>query len=541
MKRSTNLDMKIEQIPERNRTANQTKILAELKAKKTKFQSNLEAHMLPIQELMDEMREKDEPAPLGHKPKHYSPRIRQTSLLLCTHWVGVSNLDSTTISRIFASALTAETSGELMVFHAIVDRALNGDTLILALLKKSVTAVQAVSADISIRAGWEVTKNALKASQWSGHRCSHWIGRRSLREDQKDQVQFDHCWLHCECSIQFALQVSAQSMSAKLMAAPEIVAYVPACVASYQGGGAFMLKYTPCPAVFSGSVDMKDPTDTSAYSKSSNEMLNLLSEAKTYEVYFRSGSWEQQKPFTTRRITSSTQNMFWRRPLNSHRSMCQMSSLEYSEKEAAAMVCGLYTHTKKLEVSELFSVAISMDHHYGHLSHSGLCFRLPRIGKEDIFIDTCHSALQAPLGSSRGSSCGVQPASSWHFGFGSWGCKYHFNTCQLRTFSQRMGMPTHDYRISPAVAESAGIVEVFRVCALEQFDSDYNLVRATIKNMGELGGSLTNYRLAFQSYLTGLDTAMTDFARRLVDKRREVRMAIADQEARAASQQAVGN
>jgi hypothetical protein len=59
--------------------------------------------------------------------------------------------------------------------------------------------------------------------------------------------------------------------------------------------------------------------------------------------------------------------------------------------------------------------------------------------------------------------------------------------------------------------------------------------------MGELGGSLTNYRLAFQSYLTGLDTAMTDFARRLVDKRREVRMAIADQEARAASQQAVGN
>lgn len=79
-------------------------------------------------------------------------------------------------------------------------------------------------------------------------------------------------------------------------------------------------------------------------------------------------------------------------------------------------------------------------------------------------------------------------------------------------------------------------MEVFRVRALEHFDSEYNLARATLKNIAELGGALTNYRLAFQSYLTGLDSAMTDFARRLVDKRRESRMAIADQEARAAAQ-----
>lgn len=55
-------------------------------------------------------------------------------------------------------------------------------------------------------------------------------------------------------------------------------------------------------------------------------------------------------------------------------------SLEYSEREAAAMVSGLYVHTKKLEVSELFSVAISMDHHYGHLSHFSLVLSAPDIG-----------------------------------------------------------------------------------------------------------------------------------------------------------------
>jgi hypothetical protein len=429
-----------------------------------------------------------------------------------------------------------------MVFHAIVDRALNGDTLILALLKKSVTAVQAVSADISIRAGWEVTKNALKAHNEvvidalteSAEEAYERIKKIKFNSTIADSI--------VNAAYNLLLQVSAQSMSAKLMAAPEIVAYVPACVASYQGGGAFMLKYTPCPAVFSGSVDMKDPTDTSAYSKSSNEMLNLLSEAKTYEVNFRSRIMR-----ATETLYYSTHNLFnskhvLTKAIEFPSKYVSDVSLEYSEKEAAAMVCGLYTHTKKLEVSELFSVAISMDHHYGHLSHFGLVLSAPPGSARKIYSLTPaiqlykpHSeALEAHL-----AEFNLRPPDILALEVEA--ASIISTRANYGLFSQRMGMPTHDYRISPAVAESAGIVEVFRVCALEQFDSDYNLVRATIKNMGELGGSLTNYRLAFQSYLTGLDTAMTDFARRLVDKRREVRMAIADQEARAASQQAVGN
>ena len=78
-----NLDMKIEQIPERNRTANQTKILAELKAQKTKFQSNLEAHMLPIQELMDEMREKDETGSIGTQAKALLSKDKADKVSFC--------------------------------------------------------------------------------------------------------------------------------------------------------------------------------------------------------------------------------------------------------------------------------------------------------------------------------------------------------------------------------------------------------------------------------------------------------------------------
>lgn len=86
----------------------------------------------------------------------------------------------------------------------------------------------------------------------------------------------------------------------------------------------------------------------------------------------------------------------------------------------------------------------------------------------------------------------------------------------------------------PNVALSAGVVEVFRICSLEEPES---IVRAAQKNMTELGGAVTNYRLAFQKYLTGLDTAMVDYARRLINKRRDSRMITADEEARAAARE----
>ena len=113
---------------------------------------------------------------------------------------------------------------------------------------------------------------------------------------------------------------------------------------------------------FNGDVTRKDPSEVSTYAKSNQDLLALLSEAKTlnYEVYFRSRVMR-----ATETLYYSTRNLF-----NSKHVLTKAVefpskyvadvSFEYSEREATAMIAGLYVHTKKLEVSELFSIAISM-------------------------------------------------------------------------------------------------------------------------------------------------------------------------------------
>ena len=67
---------------------------------------------------------------------------------------------------------------------------------------------------------------------------------------------------------------------------------------------------------------------------------------------------------------------------------------------AAAVICVLSTHVKKLEVQELFCAALAMDNYYGHLSHFSLVLSAPH-----TLLGLCRGTLL--FATLVGHSCGT--------------------------------------------------------------------------------------------------------------------------------------
>lgn len=158
------IDTKMESFPAKGRTSSQVRMLTEPQTQKAKLAANLEAHFAPITELKDELREAEETGSVGAQARALLQKTAIDKITCKAFSEMIAALDLTAIQRIFAPALTLESFGpELMIFHTI-DRPSAprrriglGDSY-----RKSPTAIQAASSDISIRASWYVTRSALR-------------------------------------------------------------------------------------------------------------------------------------------------------------------------------------------------------------------------------------------------------------------------------------------------------------------------------------------------------------------------------------------